>query len=149
MARRKRRATWRDRPLFLSRIPFTDDFGVRSSVHRTTSTKPITGGEHVKDQTMSFEEEVRANQDRKRKMSRAMRAGNNPIGPDKYKWTKRDTANVLGMYAVGAAGIIGAEAAALYAAQFEKSVGVSVFTILKRAAVTGMQRNPGKYMKMD
>jgi hypothetical protein len=98
---------------------------------------------------MSFEEEVRANQDRKRKMSRAMRAGDNPLGRDKYKWTKRDSANVLAMYAVGAAGIVGAEAAALYAAQFEKSVGVSILEILKRSAARGMQRNPVKYAKLD
>lgn len=145
---RTRRITCRDRPLHTSRIPFTDDFSVRSSVRRTTEKRPISGGVNT-DQTMSLEEEVRANQKRKREMSRAMRAGNNPLGRDKYKWTKRDTANVLGMYAVGAAGIVGAEAAALYAAQFEKSVGVSILTILKRAAVQGMQRNPGKYMKLD
>lgn len=149
MARyRNRRITWRDRPLYNPRIPFTDDHSARASLHRRTSKEPNKGGEKV-DQTMSFEEQVRANQKRKREMSRAMRAGNNPIGPNKYKWTKRDTMNVLGMYAVGAAGILGAEAAAVYAAQFEKSVGVSIFEILKRSAVTAMQKNPGKYMKLD
>ncbi len=108
-------------------LPFVDDFSLGKKVR-----------DAVKNDSDKFKEAVRANQKRKREMSRAMRAGEDPLGQNKYKMTKSDkrklAAGILGSYMLGGAGIIGLEAAVAYNAAFTEATGVGMPTIVGRAA---------------
>jgi hypothetical protein len=150
MARhRSRRITWRDRPLYTSRIPFSDDFSAKNILHRRSGSgpAPVKIKEEDKD-VLTFKEAVRAYQKQKREMSRKMRAGGKkPLGVNKYKMTKKEKR----MIALSALGVVlapvaaeGIGAAVAYNAAFTEATGVGIPTIVSRAARQFVKEFHGK-----